>query len=250
MLGIKEKIIELCSFFLLFILTIWNSALLPLILFAPSSPLSLFLSTSWLADNLTWKWTSSFKNQRALCAWWSCWTSASPTVRPRSGASSPPSSRRASATCRHAQMWGSSSRCSSVYPPLIAWSQVPRPKHFLLLNCTEINSIFFFCFHFDLCVERGKKQKDVPSPWISRVYKWIKQVDKFLQLHSTVLHTLMNYWVRKQSSCISLEFQSSLLPIICKLVQINPAVFSPVNSCQWEQRWPRGFVQSSKDDAV
>lgn len=73
--------------------------------------LSLLLCLSWLEASLTWRWTSSSRNQRASAAWWSCWTSVSPPVRRRCGASSPPSSRRASATCRRAPKWGSSSKC-------------------------------------------------------------------------------------------------------------------------------------------
>lgn len=90
----------------------------------PHLPFCIFPPCSWLAANLTWRWTSSSRNRRASCAWWSCWTSVSPPVRLRSGASSLRSSRRASATCRRALMLGSSSRWSSVYPPLTAWSQV------------------------------------------------------------------------------------------------------------------------------
>lgn len=86
--------------------------------------LSLLLCLSWLEASLTWRWISSSRNQRASSAWWSSWTIASPHVRRRCGASSPPSSRRVSATCRHAPKWGSSSKCWIASPQLTAWLQV------------------------------------------------------------------------------------------------------------------------------
>ena len=115
----------------------WNWTLVPGLPLHPSLSLSsrsfprlslCIPPPSWSAASLTWRWTSSSRNPRASCAWWSCWTSASPRVRRKFGASSQPSLRRASATCRRALMWGWSSWCSSVYPPLTAWLQVMGGK--------------------------------------------------------------------------------------------------------------------------
>lgn len=151
--------------------------------------LSPLLYLSWLEASLTWRWTSSSRNQRASGAWWSCWTSASPPVRRRCGASSPPSSRRASATCRRAPKWGLSSKYWTASPQLTAWLQV------------EIVAIVLT---FVLC-EEGECNAPLR--------------------HQGSNGSVMG--CRQGCSTQPPSFLS-LLPI-CKLVRINPNVFGSVN---------------------
>lgn len=87
----------------------------------PSAP---SFSCSWWVVSLIWRQTSSSRTPRASAVCWDCWSTATPAARRKSGACSPPSCARASATCKRAPRWASSIRCCPKWAWWTTWLQV------------------------------------------------------------------------------------------------------------------------------
>lgn len=107
-------------------------------------PVSSNLLRSWSEASLTWRRTSSSRRRRASAAWRSCWSSATSPARLKSGACSPPSFGKVSATCKRVRRWASSSRCCSKWARWKTWLQVCDwfKRCFMLIGqqvlCTQV----------------------------------------------------------------------------------------------------------------